>query len=146
VLAGGLAGHPTFPADRFECPGGSFFNVGVTVIADQDFRARRCVWAHPPENGELLIRYRNVDLGQVIAGHSGMYWVVERNRSGAPVQLGVRVNGQAVGSAVHVDGDGWTSFEFDLGEQAGLSGATVEFSVRSSNHRHRHFCFEAHSQ
>ena len=59
VVAGGLGGHPTFPRQRFQCRGGSFFNVGVTVIADEVFRARRCLWAHPPRRGELHIRYRD---------------------------------------------------------------------------------------
>jgi hypothetical protein len=143
VVAGGLGGHPTFPATRFQCPQGSFFNVSVTVIADQDFLPRRCIWAHPPQRGELVIRYENVDLGNVIAGHGGMYWIIERERHGAPVTLAVRANGEMVGEVVHRDGDGWAPFEMPLGAQAGARSAVVEFAVSSPNYQHRHFCFEA---
>ncbi|AUX23096.1 hypothetical protein SOCEGT47_036150 [Sorangium cellulosum] len=143
IAAGGLGGHPTFPAERFECPGGLFFNVGVTVIADEEFRPRRCIWSHPPRAGEIVTRFRGVPLGDVIRGHAGMYWIIERERKGAPVTLAVRVNGETVGEATHVDGDGWAPFEFPLGAHAGAAGAEVEFAVRTSDYTHRHYCFEA---
>lgn len=146
VAAGGLGGHPTFPRARFECPGSVFFNVGVTAIADERFLPRRCIWAHPPAAGELRIRFADVDLGETIAGHSGMYWMIERARTGAPVQLAVRVEGEAIGSVVHRDGEGWQAFEVPLGAHAGRRGATVELAVSSPDFRHRHFCFEAVSR
>lgn len=146
VVAGGLGGHPTFPRERFECIGGVFFNVGVTVIADQDFRPRRCIWSHPFAKGELVTRFRGVPLGDVIRGHHGMYWVTERDRRGAPVTLAVRVDGEEIGRAVHHDGDGWSSFELPLGARAGSASAEVEFAVTSPNHAHRHYCFEADSR
>src|SRR5262249_1215177 len=101
VVAGGLGGNPTFPAERFECPGGEFFNVGVTVIADQAFRPRRCIWSHPFARGEIVTRFHDVPLGQVIRGHAGMYWIIEREKKGAPVTLTVRVDGEPIGSATH---------------------------------------------
>src|SRR5262245_15359594 len=48
VSAGGLHGHATFPRERFQCPGGEASFVGVTVIDDQRYLPRRCIWAHPP--------------------------------------------------------------------------------------------------
>jgi len=143
VVAGGLGGHPTFPSHRFECPGGLFFHVGVTVIGDEEFRPRRCLWSHPFARGEIVTRYRGVPLGDVIHGHGGMYWMTERERRGAPIALTVRVDGDAVGSVVHRDGDGWAGFELPLGAHAGAAAATVEFAVSSTNYRDRHFCFEA---
>lgn len=143
LAASGTFGHPVFPSKRFECPGGVFFNVGVTVIADQDFRPRRCIWAHPFARGELVIRFREVPLGRVIRGHAGLYWIVEREKKGAPVTLTVRVDGDTVGSVVHRDGDGFAPFELSLGAHAGAAGATVELAVSTSDHRDRHFCFEA---
>lgn len=143
IAAGGLGGHPTFPRERFECPGGVFFNVGVTVIADERFRPRRCIWSHPFARGEIVTRFRGVPLGKVIQGHHGMYWIVERPRKGAPVTLTVRVDGEVVGKTAHADGDGWSHFELPLGAHAGKSSAEVEFAVSSRNYRDRHFCFEA---
>ncbi|EYF02486.1 hypothetical protein [Chondromyces apiculatus] len=146
VVAGGLGGHPTFPAARFECPGGVFFNVGVTVIPDQHFRPRRCIWSHPFARGEIITRFHGVPLGQVIRGHSGMSWFVERERKGAPVTLTVRVNGDEIGRATHRDGDGWAAFEMPLGAHAGATEAQVEFAVSARDYQHRHFCFEADSR
>lgn len=143
IAAGGLGGHPTFPAARFECPGGVFFNVGVTVIADEEFRPRRCLWSHPFARGEIVTRFRDVPLGQVIRGHGGMYWMIEREKKGAPVTLTVRVDGEQVGRVVHRDGEGWAPFDFPLGAHAGARAATVEFAVSSPSYRDRHFCFEA---
>ncbi|MRG90685.1 hypothetical protein [Polyangium spumosum] len=144
VLAGGLGGHPTFPAARFECPGGPFFSVGPTVIAaGEEFRPRRCLFSHPPARGEVVTRYSGVPLGGVIRGHGGMYWIIERERQGAPVALAVRVDGEEIGRFEHRDGDGWAAFEMPLGAHAGKKSATVEFFVSSKNHAHRHFCFEA---
>jgi hypothetical protein len=143
IIAGGLGGHPTFPAERFECPGGPYFNVGVTVIADEEFRPRRCLWSHPLARGEIVTRFHDVPLGRTIRGHGGMYWIIEREKRGAPVTLTVRVDGDTVGTTVHRDGDGWAAFSFDLGAHAGARAAEVEFAVSSPNNLHRHFCFEA---
>ena len=146
VVAGGLGGHPTFPAERFQCGARSWFNVSETVIADERFRPRRCIWAHPPSRGALSIRYRDVPLGERLVGHGGMYWIVERERRGAPIVMSVSVDGEPVGEVVHRDGDGWARFEIPLGTFAGRRGASVTFAVSSEDYRDRHFCFEARSQ
>jgi hypothetical protein len=146
TMSGGLGGHPTFPPQRFECPMGPFFHVGETVIADQDFRARRCLWSHPPRQGEIVTRFGDVALGDTIEGHSGMYWIVERNRTGADVTIAVRVDGEEIGRVTHSDGQGWARFELPLGPHANKVHAGVEFGVSSPNYLHRHFCFEATSR
>lgn len=146
TMSGGLGGNPTFAPQRFECPAGVFFHVGATVIADEEFRPRRCLWSHPPRSGELVTRFGDVTLGETIEGHSGMYWMVERERKGAPVMISVRVDGEEVGQVTHVDGEGWARFEVGLGAHAKKAHAVVEFGVSSPNHLHRHFCFEATSR
>ena len=144
LLSGGLGGNPTFPRRRFVCPGAPFLNAGVTVIADEEFRARRCIWAHPPPRGVLAIRFPPLALGARIVGHGGIYWMIERERAGAPVELAVTVDGDAIGRVVHEDGEGWARFELPLGEHAGRRGA-VSFLVSSVDWHDRHFCFEARS-
>jgi hypothetical protein len=145
--ASGSFGHPSFAPERFECSGhdgsGAFFNVGATVIADQEFRPRRCLWSPPSARGEIVTRFHDVPLGRVIRGHGGMYWIVEREKKGAPVTLSVRVDGDTVGRAVHHDGDGWALFQFDLGAHAGAAKAEVEIGVSSPGNGNRPFCFEA---
>jgi len=143
VIAGGLGGHPTFPRERFECGSNAFFSVGVTVIADEEFRPRRCIWSHPFARGEVITRFHNVPLGDVIRGHGGMYWITERDKRGPPVSLTVRVDGDPIGAYLHKDGDGWSTFELDLGAHRRAQAASVELAVSSSNNFERHFCFEA---
>lgn len=143
ILSGGLAGHPTFPPERFECPGGPFFNVSVTVIADRDFRPRRCLWSHPFARGEIVTTFHEVPLGKEIRGHGGLTWIVERELKGAPITLTVRVDGEPIGTVTHDDGEGWKPFSFALGAHAGAASAEVEFAVASRRYTGRHFCFEA---
>jgi hypothetical protein len=143
LATGGLGGHPTFPRARFECPEGPFFNVSVTVIADERFLPRRCIWAHPPASGARVVRFEGVPLGDRIVIRAGMYWVIERDGEGAPVMLAVRVGGEEVGRTVHEDGEGWERTEIDLGGHARAAAATVEFEVSTADATHRHFCFAA---
>ncbi len=146
-MSGGLGGNPTFAPQRFECPGGVFFNVGATVIADEEFAPRRCLWSHPPKQGEVVTRFTQVKLGTAILGHSGLYWMVERERKGANITLTVRVDGDEIGKVVHTDGQGWAGFQLPLGPtHENKPNATVEFGVSSPNYRDRHFCFEATSR
>lgn len=144
--SGGLGGNPTFPAQRFECPAGPFFNVGATVIADEEFRARRCLWSHPPKEGEIVTRFHDVALGDTIEGHGGLYWMIERELRGAPIVLTVRVDGEEIGKFEHYDGEGWAAFTMPLGAHAREAHADVEMGVSSPNFLHRHFCFEATSR
>jgi hypothetical protein len=143
LTASGVFGHPIFPKERFECPGGPYFNVGVTVMGDEELRPRRCIWSHPFARGEIVTRFHHVPLGKTIRGHGGIYWIVERERRGAPVTLTVRVDGDTVGRVVHKDGDGWAPFQLDLGAHAGQADAEVEMAVSSPAYHERHFCYEA---
>lgn len=145
VLAGGLGGHPTFPASRFVCPGGPFMNASVTVIADEEFLPRRCIWAHPFAQGEKVIAFDDVPVGRAtrLVGHHGLYWIIERDGGGADIELEARVDGASIGFAKHVDGDGWSRFGFDLPRMPPDARATVELRVRTKDNQHRHYCVEA---
>ena len=147
VESGGLFGAATFPATRFRCPlPNPFVFAGVTVIDDEHEHPRRCIWSHPPGGAdELVTRFRGVPLGRVIRGHTGMGWMIERDRSGAPITLRVRVNGDPVGEVVHLDGQGWAPFELALGTHANTT-ADVEFRASSPSSQFRHLCFEADSR
>lgn len=146
VASGGLGGTPTFPAKRFVCQDDFYLNVSATIIADENFLPRRCIYAHPTPSGARVVRFDKVPLGQRIVGHSGMYWMIERSKLGAPVDLEVKVDGDSVGTVTHVDGEGWKRFEIDLGAHASAREATVEFAISTGNYEHRHFCFQADSR
>jgi hypothetical protein len=140
--AGGLHGDPAFPSERHECAGGAGRFVGVTVIEDERWRPRRCLWALPPNQATLTIRYSAVPVGAQIRGYAALPQWIEREKHGAPVELDVIVAGDVVGKYVHRDGDGWKPFSFSTGARAG-SPADVEFRVTSSRPRDRQFCFQA---
>lgn len=143
----GYYSPPPFPSQRFQCDDGPTHFVGVTVIQDDHALPRRCIFSPPPsQGGETITRYRDVPLGNVIRGHLGIQWIMERDRLGSPITLRVRVDGEEIGQAVHEDGEGWKPFELPLGSHAGKEKATVEFRVTAPDNKDRHLCFEADSR
>jgi hypothetical protein len=146
VESGGLGGAPVYPAARFACTGeGTHVFVGVTIIDDEKFHPRRCIWSHPPgSDAELVTRFREVPLGAKIHGHAGAGWLIERDRAVPAFTIKVMVAGQEVGHVVHEPGDAWKSFEIPLGASAPRT-ADVEFRV-SAPGGGTHVCFEADSR
>jgi hypothetical protein len=141
---GGLLGHLAYPERRFQCLLGESYFVGVTIIDDQNYRPRRCIWAHPGAGGPVVLRFSNVPLGKWIYGYGGLSWFLTRDGQGAPVTITVLVNGHSIGSAVHRDLDGWSRFALPTG--AAGKTADVEFRVSSQGGADRHFCFYADSR
>lgn len=142
VTNGDLGGHPTFPRERFTCRGPEWAFVGRTVIEDQDYRPRQCLWAHPIARAVLALRYDAVPIGSVIRGYGGLPFLIERERRGSPVELSAVVGGEVVGTFRHVDGEGWRSFELSTERFRGQT-LPVEFRVQSRRDTRREFCFQA---
>jgi hypothetical protein len=142
VTNGDLQGHPTFPKRRFVCSGGEWAFVGRTVIEDQNYRPRACMWAHPPSRGALVLRFGAVPIGASIRGYGGMPYIFERETHGTPVDVTVSVGGEPVGSYRHVDGEGWKGFEIPTPRFAGQV-LPVEFRVTSRKAWRRDFCLQA---
>lgn len=143
VVAPGLFGHPTLPAKRFACARRPYISVATTVHEDENYRARRCIWSHPPDAGALVVRFRDVPLGTVIRGHLSIHWTLEREKRGAPVDLDVEVDGERVGTTRHEDGTGWKAWEIPVGTHANTVAREVAFRVHSDNTNERHVCWEA---
>lgn len=139
---GGLGGEPAFPEQRFQCVSHEFVWVGITVIDDQDYRPRRCLWAHPPPQGHLEIRYRGVPLGSRVEGHAGTPFLTHRQRHGPAVELALDVSGERIGLFSHEDSSGWVPFRFAT-ENAPDARVDVSWRVSSAGFDYRHFCFEA---
>jgi hypothetical protein len=135
-------GHPTFPGQRFACRGPEWNFVGVTVLEDQRYRPRRCIWAQPSNGGGTLVRYGAVPLGRVIRGHTALPYWVERWGKGKPITMVVRVGETTVGEVVHKDAEGWKQFELSTEAFAGRTLA-VEFEVKTASGPQRQFCFQA---
>jgi hypothetical protein len=143
VSNGDLHGHPTFPRRRFACPGGGDWSfVGSTVIEDQHYRPRACIWAHPTQRGVLALRFESVPIGSVIRGHGALPYFSERETHGTPIELSVYVAGELMGTWQHADGEGWKPFEFSTERFTGQQ-LPVEFRVQSRKALRREFCFQA---
>ena len=143
ATAGGLFGHPTFPKRRFECMTGGSRLVGVTVIDDdQEYRPRRCIWPEPSNQGPIVLRFKDVPLGDRIHGYLGIPWVLGRDGIGAPVILEVRAAERSLGRAVQRGERAWEPFELPLRDLAGATAA-VEFIVHDVPAAERLFCFYA---
>jgi hypothetical protein len=140
--AGGLHGHATFPRERFRCPGGEAFFVGVTVIDDHRYLPRRCIWARPPEHGELRLRFRGVALGTRLRAWAGLSYFLFRDGLGEPVTIAFRSQGRALGEHRHRDEWGFRGFSFSTPEAAGII-ADVEVAIRAEGAANRDFCFVA---
>jgi hypothetical protein len=137
--SGGLGFGPAVPGHRFVCPGGSF--VGVSVVADLDYVARRCIYAPPLGAGPLRLQFAGVRFGRSLHGHHALYVEAERTPQGAPVTITFSVGGTTLGTVAHRDGDGWKPFEFDTSERAGTEADLVAEIVSSGDRRM--YCFEA---
>jgi hypothetical protein len=144
VTAGGLHGHLAFPRERYTCGGEEFF-VGITILDDQEYRPRRCLWAHPRGTDTLRLSFQNVPIGRKIHGYAGLSYFLFRGGTHGPVTLTLRVNGEEIGRYLHRDEWGWHGFDFDTARFAGES-ADVEFDVHSDDPNDRQFCFYADSR
>lgn len=145
VRNGALHGHPTFPKRRFECSKEPWNFVGVTVIEDENYRPRRCIWAHPARGRQTVVRFDDVPLGSKIVGYAGLPYFLEREKKGDPVEMEVWLGGdppEQLGDYVHHDGEGWKRFEFSTAPYAGES-RSIEFRTRANDTRKREFCFQA---
>ncbi|MGH7436393.1 MAG: hypothetical protein ACRENE_12030 [Polyangiaceae bacterium] len=138
--AGALGFGPAVPGDRFDCMG-TF--VGVSVMADLEYRPRRCIYAPPPgPGGHLRLHFQGVHMGRTLYGHHGIYVEAERNRTGSPVTIRFTSGGSVVGEVVHKDGDGWKAFEFDTADLAGKT-ADLDAEISAPAADRRMYCFEA---
>jgi len=140
ATAGGLHGQVAAPRERFQCPGSAELYVGVTVIDDQDYRPRRCIWAHPPAEGTLRLRFSAVPLGTKLHGFAGLSYFLFRDGVGPPITLTASSGTTEFGSASHRDETGWSGFELSTAALSGQS-ADVVFEIQAAGNFRRDYCF-----
>jgi hypothetical protein len=140
---GGLHGDVAFPRQRYLCGKREVEFVGVTVIDDQDYRPRQCVWAHPPEAGDLWLRFGEVPLGSELVGYAGFSYFQAR-ASDAPVLLEAFIDGAKLGEHSARGRAGWSRFVFPV-RGRGAHGR-LEFRITSSTFRDVPFCFAAETR
>ena len=138
---GNIGFGPGVPSMRYVCAGNAF--VGVTVMADLDYRPRHCFYA-PPQGGASILRVRfdSVAFGKVLHGHHALSVEAERDKKGTPVTIAFRSGDTDLGRLVHRDGEGWKGFELDTSELDGQSAELVA-DISSASGDRRQYCFEA---
>ena len=139
VAAGGLHGEVAFPKERFSCGSGASF-VGVTIIDDQNYEPRRCIWAAPPPGWTLRLVFSGVPLGSALRGFGGLSYFLFRDSDARPVTLDVASNGVRLGGYAHEDAWGWHPFRIETRSNAGRTGS-VELAVHAGDAPQRDFCF-----
>ncbi len=141
--AGGLHGHPAFPRERFTCGRAETDFVGSTIIDDQNYAPRRCIWANPAVGDSLTLSFPNVKLSARIQGYAGLPYFLFRDEGWPKIGLTVAINGTMLGNYEHAPETGWHGFTFDTTQFAGQT-ATVDFTIQSSHDaREASFCFYA---
>jgi hypothetical protein len=140
--AGGLHGHLAFPRERYVCGGAEEHFVGVTILDDQAYRPRRCLWAEPRPGEGLRLSFKGVPMGARIFGYAGLSYFLFRDGKHGPTTISARVAGREVGHYEHHDEWGWHGFEFDTSSFAGQI-ADVQFTIASDDPYERQFCFYA---
>ncbi len=141
--AGGLHGHPAFPRERFTCGRTETDFVGSTIIDDQNYAPRRCIWANPAPGDALTLSFANVQLGERIQGYAGLPYFLFRDEGWPKIGVTVAVNGVKLGTYEHAPETGWHGFDFETKQFTGQS-ATVDFTIQSSRDtREQSFCFYA---
>jgi hypothetical protein len=102
-----------------------------------------CIWAHPVDEGPLVIRFPGVTLGRALVGHHGLAdGAVDGFRGGAPVNLEIRVDDRVIEKLVRPNQKGWVGFRVDT---SGYAGKPVDLSLTVTTQRSggRHYCFDA---
>jgi hypothetical protein len=140
VAAGGLHGEVAFPRERFVCGRNPASFVGVTVIDDQNYRPRQCIWAQPPPGATLRLTFAGVPFGSALRGFGGLSYFLFRDSDAPPVTLDVASDGVTLGSYVHEDAWGWHPFRFGTEARRGRTGS-VDVALHAGDASGRDFCF-----
>jgi len=139
MAAGNLGGDPTSPHARFSCPGGGIHWVGITIIDDEQYRPRRCIWAPSSTLGEVVLRLRRVPFKSRLVGHAGAPWLMVRDGAGPAISVTATAAGGPVGSVAAKDTDGWIRFEWNT---QSLANSTSDLELRiAQTRREQRFCF-----
>jgi hypothetical protein len=132
TLTGGLGGLPTLPPQRWQCGRAV---LARTIIDDQAFSPRQCIWVTLPAEGAVVLGFQQVALGRHLVGHLGAPWLTHRDDEGPPVQVTVMVNGVPQGKLAHRGVDGWAPFSLDWGSVPAEGLLELRFEAGASSSR-----------
>ncbi|MEI9940288.1 MAG: hypothetical protein WDO69_23980 [Pseudomonadota bacterium] len=140
--ASGLLARPAFPRQRFSCGPAEGDFVGTTIIDDQNYRARRCLWANPAPGGLLTLNFANVPLGDQLYGYIGFSFFRFRDQGWPPVTVSFAIDGVQIGTHSHLPESGWQPFQFPTTQFRG-SAREVRMEIAGNESRELELCFYA---
>ncbi|HEY0469815.1 MAG TPA: hypothetical protein VGC79_36765 [Polyangiaceae bacterium] len=140
--ASGLLAPPAFPRQRFACGPSEADFVGSTIIDDQDYRARRCLWANPSPGGVLTLNFAQVPLGEQLYGYIGFSFFRFRDHGWPPVTISFAIDGVELGSHAHLPELGWQPFQFATTQFRGTS-QEIRLEISGVESRELELCFYA---
>lgn len=140
--ASGLLAPPAFPRQRFSCGPVEADFVGTTIIDDQNYRARRCLWANPAPGGLLSLSFADVPLGEQLYGYVGFSFFRFRDHGWPAVTISFAIDGVGLGSHSHLPESGWQRFEFATAQFRG-SPHEVKMEIAGIESRELELCFYA---
>jgi hypothetical protein len=138
----GLLAPPAFPRQRFSCGPSEADFVGTTIIDDQNFRARRCLWANPSTGGLLMLNFADVPIGDRLYGYIGFSFFRFRDHGWPPITLSFSIDGAILGTHTHLPELGWQPFQFSTTQFRG-STHEVRIEISGSQSRELELCFYA---
>lgn len=138
----GLLARPALPRQRFACGPAEGNFVGTTIIEDQQYRARRCLWANPSPGGLLTLTFPQVPIGEELYGYVGFPYFRFRDRGWSKVDITFTVDETTLGSHSHLPELGWQPFRFST---TALRGTMHEVRVQifGADSRELELCFYA---
>ncbi|HKO48403.1 MAG TPA: hypothetical protein VJV79_11795 [Polyangiaceae bacterium] len=140
--ASGLLARPAFPRQRFSCGPADGNFVGSTIIEDQDYRARRCLWANPSAGGLLTLDFANVPIGDFLSGYIGFPHFRFRDQGWPKVTLSFAIDGAKLGTHAHLPDAGWQPFRFETSQFRGTT-RQVQIALLGADSRELELCFYA---
>jgi hypothetical protein len=103
---------------------------------------RPCIWAPPPDEGELEITFPDVPLGERLVGRHGLSdYAATQTPEGTPVRLGVKVGDGPTKLFVAPNEVGWRPWSLDTGSLRGTRRDVI-LTVSSLDSERRQYCFE----
>ncbi|HEY6081352.1 MAG TPA: hypothetical protein VIW29_21200, partial [Polyangiaceae bacterium] len=132
---GGLHGPVARPRRHHACPGERA--VAVTLIEDQDYRARRCMLVDAPRGGSIVLEFQGVPSSRKLRGFAGFSYFNGRDGVGQQVELTLAEAGRELGQHRAEAARGWVRFEVARPEPS----STVTLRVRRLADEPGDFCF-----
>lgn len=138
----GLLARPAFPRQRFSCGSAEGNFVGTTIIDDQGYRPRRCLWANPAPGGRLTLTFAHVPMGEQLYGYVGFSFFRFRDPGWPKVTLSVSIDGADLGAHSHLPDSGWQPFQFATPQFRG-STHEVRLEIFGADRSELELCFYA---